>query len=168
MNRYHLALLRAIEQLVDGAEYETALRGLLEAVAALGVRISPDEISERLWRNITLHLWWARYETARTPEILEKSPAQELVSKPGYAEPINWQEQWSAQGGNIFAGRMIALKSDLIWQRISEFGYPFPPFARGSSMILSPVARDEAVELGLMAQGAVINLCPIRRPTQVI
>jgi hypothetical protein len=37
-------------------------------------------------------------------------------------------------GGQIFGGRMIALKSDPIWTAISAFGTPYPPFDYNSGM----------------------------------
>lgn len=68
----------------------------------------------------------------------------------------------------IHGGRRIALKSDPVWQLISDFGFPFPPFADGSLMDLQPVARDEAVQLCLMEQETVVRLRRIDRPTKVI
>ena len=45
---------------------------------------------------------------------------------------------------------MIARKDDEIWDRISEFGQRFPPFAFKSHMGLRPLMRTEAIQLGVI------------------
>ena len=49
-------------------------------------------------------------------------------------------------------GRMIALKTDPIWMRISAFGLPWPPFDFNSGMGVRNVRRREAVNLGLLGK----------------
>jgi hypothetical protein len=56
-------------------------------------------------------------------------------------------------GGQIFGGRMIALKSDPIWESISAFGTPYPPFDFNSGMWVRDVDRGEAISLGLLDEG---------------
>ena len=45
---------------------------------------------------------------------------------------------------------MIALKTDPVWERLSVFGHPFPPFDWGSGMGVVDVDRKTAIELGLV------------------
>ena len=54
---------------------------------------------------------------------------------------------------------MIALKDAPVWQAISAFGTPWPPFDYQSGMDLRDISRPEAQRLGLIAPGQ-----PITRP----
>ena len=45
---------------------------------------------------------------------------------------------------------MIALKSSDVWTRISDFGFPFPPYVKGSGLWVRDVGRSEAMELCLI------------------
>ncbi|MEK9754477.1 MAG: hypothetical protein VW338_14885 [Rhodospirillaceae bacterium] len=68
----------------------------------------------------------------------------------------DWPERWQHAGGEFFdGGRMIALKTDPVWRRLSRFETPWPPFDYNSGMGLDEVDRDEAVELGLIAEGEI-------------
>ncbi len=173
--RVNLAILRAIEQIeLHEADYQTALRATIHEIAALGQTITPEdgrEIRARLPRNVFLRNSWTIYNSACAPDILKKYPAQELIFNPRlteFKEEIEWQERWCTAGGKLLGGRMIALKSDLVWQLMSDFGYPFPPFAAASLMDLRPVARDEAVQLGLLDRHEIVELQTIERPTAII
>lgn len=80
-------------------------------------------------------------------------PAQELVRIEEREKPRNWQVKWQGAGGRLFSGRMIALKEDPIWIRISRFGNPYPPFDFNSGMGVEDVSLDEAVSLGVIEEG---------------
>lgn len=98
-------------------------------------------------------------------DTLDAYPAQELIRAEDRKEKRTWHERWRGAGGQIFAGmppgqpiedgfsegRMIALKNDPIWETISEFGLPYPPFDYNSGIEVSDVSRAEAEELGLLA-----------------
>ena len=63
----------------------------------------------------------------------------------------DWPKRWQKAGGKIFpGGRMIALKDDPVWVKLSVFGNPFPPFDWGSGMGLEDIGRKEAIKLGLI------------------
>ena len=76
------------------------------------------------------------------------------------AEPDqDWPSRWEAAGGTLTDdGRMVALKSDPIWQALGDgeggyddtLGNDFPPFAFNSGYGVYEIQRDEAIELGLM------------------
>lgn len=87
-------------------------------------------------------------------EVLDAFPAQELIRVRDAEKPRNWAERWSQAGGEFFDGRMIALKNDPIWTRISAFGLPYPPFDFGSGMDVQDIDRSEAEDLGLIAPEA--------------
>ncbi|MCZ7593117.1 MAG: hypothetical protein M5U15_13710 [Kiritimatiellae bacterium] len=90
------------------------------------------------------------------PDVLDAFPAQELVREEERNVPRDWEARWTARGGELIAGRMVALKTDPIWTKISRFGTPWPPFDFGSGMGLNDVSRDEAEQLGLISPGAPV------------
>jgi len=102
----------------------------------------------------------AAWKTGMDPDILEAFPAQELVRDFEVMERRDWPQLWRDAEGVFYGdpgpdypmapGRMIALKTDPVWTRISQFGTPWPPFAWGSGMGLRDVPRSEAVLLGLL------------------
>lgn len=77
-------------------------------------------------------------------------PAQELVRIEPRKVPRNWPYKWRNKGGKIYSGRMIALKEDPIWSKISAFGNPYPPFDFNSGMGVRDVSYDEALSLGVI------------------
>lgn len=113
---------------------------------------------------------------AADPEVVEAYPAWELVRvydrdvPRGYRRagqtliPVpgdDWPARWRAAGGELINGRMIALKSDAIWQRLGDgvggytdtLGNPFPPFAFNSGYDVNNIGRAETIELGLLQPG---------------
>jgi hypothetical protein len=94
---------------------------------------------------------FARWKTEQDPAILDAYPAQELIRIEEREVPRDWLQRWRAAGGEVFAGgRMVALKNDGIWTKISRFGVPFPPFDFNSGMGLEDVSREDAEQLGLI------------------
>jgi hypothetical protein len=78
-------------------------------------------------------------------------PAQELVRVEEREKPRDWHGKWVDKGGTLYPGnRMIALKDDPIWMKISAFGVPYPPFDYNSGMGVDDISYDEAVELGVI------------------
>ena len=103
---------------------------------------------------------FGRWKMSQDPEVLSSFPAQELVRIEERRDKRNWVERWRGAGGRVFpggtdpdfgGGRLVALKTDPVWTRISRFGKPWPPFDFGSGMGVEDVGVDEAVELGLLA-----------------
>lgn len=104
-------------------------------------------IYEQNLRSARGHAWWKQ---GQHPDVLDAFPAQELLRLESRAKPRDWQARWTAAGGRVFDGRMIALKSDPIWREISRFGTPWPPYDFGSGMGVEDVDREEAEALGLL------------------
>lgn len=120
-----------------------------------------DLTSERRLRlifdqNVQAAQNFARWKAEQDPEVLDAFPAQELVRIEKRNEPRNWEAKWKEAGGTFFAGgRMIALKNDPIWSKLSRFGTPWPPFDFGSGMGLEDIDRDEAEAIGLIDEDTV-------------
>lgn len=83
-------------------------------------------------------------------DVLPEFPAQELIEAESGEGSRDWPTTWIAAGGKLFNRRMIALKTDPIWQKISLFGYPFPPFDHFDNMDIDDIDRDESESLGLL------------------
>jgi len=95
---------------------------------------------------------YGQYMQGQEPAALDAFPAQELFRLEVRAEPRDWISIWRGAGGRIVGGgRMVALLNDPIWERISRFGTPYPPYDFNSGMWTRPVSREEAEEFGLIA-----------------
>ena len=93
---------------------------------------------------------YAQWKAEQDPDILDAFPAQELIRVENRRVPRDWFRRWIDAGGQIYDGRLVALKNAPIWRRISRFGNPWPPYDYNSGMGLEDVSRDEAEELGLL------------------
>lgn len=98
------------------------------------------------------------------PDLQWMFPAQELLTQEylhpqdisrrivPYAYPVTlyWRAQWERFGGKIVDGRMVALRDDPIWEKLSVFGNRLLPFDFDDcDLFLETVDREEARELGL-------------------
>lgn len=108
-----------------------------------------------LTQNVRKARGYARREADM--EILDDWPAQELVRLFERIAKRDWVSRWTAAGGQLHGGRMIALKTDPIWAAISRFGEPYPPFDYGSGMGLRDIDREEAEGLGLIGPFDVLT-----------
>jgi hypothetical protein len=88
----------------------------------------------------------------RVPRGFEVHKGQIVERDPQY-----WQNRWKAAGGEIYEGRMIALKDSPVWAEISRFGTPWPPFDFNSGMGVKNVGRREAVRLGLIEPSSRVS-----------
>jgi len=93
---------------------------------------------------------FVRWFRETSEDYKEQFPAWELLTKFTRAEEVvNWKDRWQNCGGKIYAGdRMAALIDDPIWLKISDFGFPFPPFAFNSGMGWQAVSHGEFLDLG--------------------
>ena len=84
---------------------------------------------------------------------LDLWPAQELVRVFARRVPRGtWKQRWAEAGGQLYGGRMIALKTSPVWVNISRFQQPYPPYDFGSGMGVVDIDREEAVRLGLLKE----------------
>jgi hypothetical protein len=94
---------------------------------------------------------FAKFKMDQDADVLDAYPAQEFTRiESRKVERDDWQERWERAGGELYDGRMIALKTDPVWAKLSRFGTPWPPFDYGSGMGLIDISRKEAEELGLI------------------
>ncbi|KAF0093434.1 MAG: hypothetical protein E1N59_2835 [Puniceicoccaceae bacterium 5H] len=103
--------------------------------------------------NVEMALGYGQWKLDQDPDILFLYPAQELIRVAQRMEPRDWPTRWRAAGGQFYGGRMIALKNDPIWRKISRFGTPWPPFDFNSGMGRVDIFVDEAEALGVMNPG---------------
>lgn len=142
---------------MDASEFRRDMRKVLDQTGytAPGGGIQDMRTRARLDlvldTNVRQARGWAQWKEATTAGALAAFPAREFV-RVGRREKErkNWPERWAAAGGRIFGGRMVALKNDLVWTRLSRFGTPYPPFDFNSGMGVHEIDWDEAVELGLL------------------
>lgn len=101
--------------------------------------------------NIDMAQGYGAWTIGQDEGALDQYPAQELYRKETRKEPRDWPKRWEEHGGQIYDGRMIAKKNATIWESISEFGQPYPPFDFNSGMGVRDVDRGEAESLGIIA-----------------
>ena len=102
--------------------------------------------------NVAQARGYVQWLDANTPGGYAHAPAQELYRAQDRKQKRAWDKRWEAAGGKTYGGRMIALKDDPIWVKISRFGNPFPPFDWGSGMSVRNVSAREAIQLGLITK----------------
>lgn len=96
---------------------------------------------------------FARYQTDQSPDLLDTFPAQELLPSTARVPREDWNRRWIAAGGQVIDDRIVGLKTDPAWERLSIFGLPYPPFDFGSQRELMDIDREEAEALGLLSPG---------------
>lgn len=106
--------------------------------------------------NVAQARGYMQFAEGMSPGAFAAFPAQEFTRIRHSRRPRqDWPERWRKAGGKTFGGRMIALKDDPVWTRLSVFGNPFPPFDWGSGMGVLDVSRREALELGLVDDAGI-------------
>ena len=104
-------------------------------------------------QNVATARGFIRWAEGNEPGAYAAFPAQEFKRvHPRKRErgAAYWQKRWTDAGGKFHGGRMIALKDDPVWVRLSIFGTPYPPFDWGSGMGVRDIDRKTALELGLI------------------
>jgi len=102
-----------------------------------------------------------RYLGSMDREILEDFPANEMYLQSDHTVEPDWQSIWNAARKKLGSastaslatskdGPYIARKKDRIWQAISRFKRPYPPFEFGSSMWLRDADDTLAKSLGVI------------------
>lgn len=123
----------------------------------------------------------ARWLAETDPAILPFAPAWEFTRIGNRQEWRDWPRRWVEAGmpvpvgsGGPYGPRMIALKTEPGWARLSRFGLPWAPFDFGSGMGLKTIRRREARELGLLPSLAPANAAtppvapPLPEPATVV
>ena len=102
----------------------------------------------------------ARWLADVDPDVIKAYPAFEFVRLSPRDQWRDWPQRWKDAGlpdpvltGGDYGMRMIALKSDPNWSKLSRFGLPFAPFDFQSGMGLKSIGRREAEQAGLLEAG---------------
>lgn len=102
--------------------------------------------------NVAQARGYMQYAEGMSPGAFAAFPAQEFTRIRHSRKPRqDWPQRWAKAGGKVYGGKMIALKDDHVWERLSVFGNPFPPFDWGSGMGVLDVDRKTAIQLGLVS-----------------
>jgi len=149
-----------VDELVAGkTNRATARTELKRFLGSLGEDVDETDLTDLrsdarlnlvLDTNLQMAQGYGHFIQGQDPAVLDQWPAQELVRVIDAKEPRNWPQRWADAGGTFFGTRMIALKNDPIWTKISAFGLPYAPFDFNSGMDLADVDRDTAIEAGLI------------------
>lgn len=102
--------------------------------------------------NVAQARGYMQYAEGMSPGAFAAFPAQEFTRIAHRRnQRQDWPQRWAKAGGKVYGGKMIALKDDHVWERLSVFGNPFPPFDWGSGMGVLDVDRKTAIQLGLIS-----------------
>jgi hypothetical protein len=142
-----------VEKLVAGkTDHASARCDLMLALQQKGFSelCDDDWLNGVLDLNVSLRCAWCLYRDGLDSAILDQWPAQELYRAAPRPVRRDWLRRWTENGGRTYGGKMIALKDDSVWYALSDFGFPFPPFALGSGMEVRDIDRNTAMSLGLI------------------
>lgn len=168
----------SIKGVLDGRKsLSESRRDIRAALDAAGYQPPPDaqgglrdHTSRRrldliLEQNVRSARGYGKWAADMDPDVLDLWPAQELVRVMSRRNPRGtWKERWRAAGGQLYGGRMIALKTSPVWVNLSRFGQPYPPYDFGSGMGVVDVDRETAERLGLLAPDDRLTPEPIPFP----
>lgn len=141
-----------IKQMLESIGYDPGVkRGTIEDLS------SDQRINLQITQNTESAQGFGNFLQSTETGAIDAYPAQELFRAEDRMEPRDWPERWQEAGGQLFGDRMIALKEDPIWESISRFDAPYPPFDYNSGMWVRDVARSEAEDLGLLLPGQPAN-----------
>lgn len=182
MNEQYLqAIAERVRALLgdEGLNQATARLELKQILREIGYEAEPGEegtikdlssdarINLVLETNVEMAQGYGQWIQGQDPELLDFYPAQELFRAEARKEErpwksVIWPEAARAVGdtGALSAlrfGRMVARKDSPIWEHISDFGQPYPPFKFNSGMDVMDVDREEAVRLGVITADAVVQ-----------
>lgn len=107
--------------------------------------------------NVSLAAGWARRQRALDDPA---HPGWELVRAGQARQPRDWDSRWRAAAaavgwdGVARGGVKVALVGSPIWEELSAFGNPYPPFDWGSHMRTRAVDAATCERLGLMTDAA--------------
>lgn len=132
--------------------WRTGYQAPPDKVGGLEDFASDRRINLQIETNVAMMRGLGNHIQGQQEDVLDMYPAQELVRVIDSKEKRNWNKIWTDNGGPVTDAwpRMIALKTDPIWVRISRFKNPYAPFDWGSGMGLEDRTRREAMALGLI------------------
>lgn len=142
----------SMRQFLESIGHETPehLRGTIKDL------YSKSRLDVIINTNVAQARGFLDWKEANSPGAYMAFPAQEFLRvEERRQKRQDWPARWHKAGGKLYSGRMIALKDDPVWENLSVFGTPFPPFDWGSGMGVQDVSRREAIELGIISESAL-------------
>lgn len=165
---------------------EQSLKKLQQYLAATGYTPEPGQegtikdlrtsrrILTTLRTNRLLLQGWGQVERGTRPGPMRAFPGWELVRISARRVPRDWPDRFVLAGGRVLEdGRMIALKTDQVWEALgTEFedsiGVHYPPFWWGSGSGLRGVPRREMMEMGLLDGWTPPPPMPVSSPNEAL
>lgn len=101
-------------------------------------------------------LGFRRWTTGFLEGAYAAFPASELcITEPERVNANYWRGRWAANGGRIYDGRMVAMKADPIWSRVSVFGLPWEPTDCIGGTAQRDLSHKETIGLGVTWSEAI-------------
>ncbi len=126
------------------------------AIKTLEELSAVEAVKKAVEVNIGQAKGYGHASAQQTQNYLKRVQYQELYRAEDRMEWRDWPQRWEEQGGQFYPGpsdyedgRMIAPLHSSIWEDISAFGSPYPPFDYQSGMGTKPVREEELERLGL-------------------
>lgn len=186
----HLGYLENIKQAVEDmlagksniATGRATLQDALDAIGYVPTESGITDLSSDARLRLILDTQtsqasnWAMRQQGLDQDSLYQFPAWELVRishrvLPRNDDPkaVSWYTRWQAVGGQLYDGRMVALKDSSIWSNLGDSGLfddgidsDVPPYAFNSGMGWREVGRDEAIGLGIINGDEIPSAKPSR------
>lgn len=110
--------------------------------------------------NVQMAAGYGQWRQGQQEFVLKQWPASELYRREDRTKERDWETRWidaahmigDEDALQVFTeggGRMIARKDSPIWEAISRWSQPYPPFDYNSGMWTRDTDADEAESLGL-------------------
>lgn len=139
---------RHVRRTLQEAGYtpETGLQGTIKDLSSTG------RLKVSIETNVALARGWAQHATSMANTA---RPGQELYRAGASRQPRDWETRWKEAAAGLpdavqDAAPMVALKTSPVWERLSRFGNPYPPFDFNSRMRVRSVSLDRCRQLGLL------------------
>lgn len=137
-------------QIVSDLMRSARERGLATGTGGLSDPGSVKRAAAIVDTNAGLAAGYTRFAAGASKGARMAYPCQELVRIDERREKRDWPSRWTAAGGKLYSGRMVALKEDPVCSRVSRFGVPYGPPDYGSGMGFVDVSFEDAIALGVI------------------
>ena len=146
---------------------ETFRREVIATVGLMHPLANGDSIRRIFGMNTALRQGYAHWLSGQSEITMSAFPADEAVFMRFPQRRALWKRRWKEAGGVIRKGRMVALRNDPIWGRLSFVGLPFPPFDEDCPLNVISVGTEETNKLGL-DPGSPIPAPEVKFPTGIL
>lgn len=166
-----------VEKIIAGEmDFATARTEMKKFLDSIGYEAQPQDVGTikdlrtdariilQLETNVATARGYGQWIQGQTRADLDQWPAQELYRAFARKQPREWLIRFQKVGGQVFKGRMIALRNSDIWEALGDpanfpdaLGNPYPPFAFNSGMRVRRVDRDTAMNIGLIDRDTEIK-----------